>query len=99
MTSQNSPTGRSTDPNIVDARISEKAETFIQWKGTEVCMDIWCECGAELHIDALSAYAFRCPSCNKTFLLGTRVTVAEAPPGHPQEEFALRPELDEGAGS
>lgn len=37
---------------------------FIQWKGTEVCMDFYCECGAHLHFDGFFAYAMRCPHCH-----------------------------------
>lgn len=33
---------------------------FIQWKGTDVCMDFHCDCGAWHHIDAFFVYAVRC---------------------------------------
>jgi hypothetical protein len=36
------------------------AHAFIQWKGTDVCMDFHCECGAHHHIDAEFVYAVRC---------------------------------------
>jgi hypothetical protein len=29
---------------------------WIQWKGTDVCMDIHCECGTLSHIDGEFAY-------------------------------------------
>lgn len=37
---------------------------FIQWKGTDVCMDFHCECGAHHHIDADFVYAVKCYKCN-----------------------------------
>lgn len=29
----------------------ENPYAFIQWKGTDVCMDFHCECGAHCHFD------------------------------------------------
>ena len=34
---------------------------FIQWKGTNVCMDCFCVCGEDMHIDSSFAYAVMCP--------------------------------------
>ena len=34
---------------------------WIQWKGTNVCMDIHCKCGMLTHIDADFAYHVKCP--------------------------------------
>lgn len=36
---------------------------FVQWKGTNVCMDFHCNCGAFCHFDGYFAYAVRCPHC------------------------------------
>jgi len=36
---------------------------FIQWKGTDVCMDFHCDCGAHCHFDGYFAYAVKCPHC------------------------------------
>lgn len=52
-----------------------EADVFIQWKGTEVCMDFTCPCGAEGHVDASFAYFVHCPSCDTVFELGTQVIV------------------------
>lgn len=39
---------------------------WVQWKGTNVCMDVHCEkCGALSHIDAEFAYYIRCPGCGQ----------------------------------
>jgi hypothetical protein len=37
---------------------------FIQWKGTDVCMDFHCECGAFCHFDGDFCYVVQCPHCN-----------------------------------
>lgn len=47
--------------------------TFIQWKGTSVCMDIHCTCGAHSHLDEEFAYYFRCSNCGVVYALGQRV--------------------------
>lgn len=41
------------------------AEThcYIQWKGTDVCMDFRCDCGDGGHFDGYFAYAVKCPGC------------------------------------
>lgn len=36
---------------------------WIQWKGTNVCMDFHCECGAFCHFDGDFAYTVKCPHC------------------------------------
>ena len=41
----------------------DRTHAFIQWKGTDVCMDFYCDCGVDFHIDAFFAYAIKCPSC------------------------------------
>lgn len=46
----------------LDAQHNE-ASAFIQWKGTDVCMDFRCECGASGHFDGFSAYVVKCPDC------------------------------------
>lgn len=37
--------------------------TFLQWKGTDICMDFHCECGADCHFDGFFAYCVKCPHC------------------------------------
>lgn len=43
----------------------DRAQThvFIQWKGTDVCMDFRCECGEDVHIDGMFVYAIECSKC------------------------------------
>lgn len=61
---------------------AQKNNTFIQWKGTAVCMDFTCECGACSHFDAEFLYFIKCPNCEKTFCMGTRVVAIEVLPEH-----------------
>jgi len=51
--------------------LDEKDETepsvFIQWKGTDVCMDFYCDCGAQGHFDGDFAYAVKCQHCGQAW--------------------------------
>lgn len=49
----------------------------IQWKGTDVCMDIVCVCGADAHVDAIFFYHYQCLACGRKFAVGTRVALIE----------------------
>lgn len=42
---------------------------FIQWKGTDVCADGYCECGEQFHIDGISLYAVKCGVCGREYAL------------------------------
>lgn len=55
----------------------EPGSTFIQWKGTEVCMDVVCLCGEGFHLDVDFAYAARCPYCQRVLVFGTQVSVVD----------------------
>ena len=53
-----------SDDRAFDLTVSpEDPNVFIQWKGTNVCMDFYCECGAHCHFDGYFAYAVKCPHC------------------------------------
>ena len=40
---------------------------WIQWKGTDVCIDIHCKCGELSHYDGDFMYFIQCPYCNKIY--------------------------------
>lgn len=50
--------------------IAQGPHGWIQWKGTEVCIDLYCDCGHHGHYDGDFAYAIRCSSCDKVWALG-----------------------------
>lgn len=52
-------------------------ETFIQWKGTDVCLDFHCPCGHHSHWDCDFLYSLRCPKCRKIWRLGSAVQAVE----------------------
>lgn len=57
---------------------------WIQWKGTNVCMDVWCECGQLTHVDADFCYFIECGHCGRKWSVGAHV------PLHPLTEEECR---------
>jgi hypothetical protein len=60
--------------------VGSDASMFIQWKGTDVCLDFTCgACQESTHYDGGFAYFLRCP-CGATYELGTQVAARLLPP-------------------
>lgn len=36
---------------------------YIQYKGTDICLDFTCECGFDAHYDGYGAYVLHCTAC------------------------------------
>lgn len=56
-----------------------KPNAFIQWKGTVVCMDFYCLCGEQFHIDDMFAYAVQCPHCERRYEMSSMIEAREIP--------------------
>lgn len=54
-----------------------KPHGWVQWKGTEVCMDVHCKCGAHIHIDADFAYHVKCPHCGTVYMCNGHIELIE----------------------
>jgi len=52
---------------------SERPYGWIQWKGTDVCMDVHCVCGHHGHVDKDFFYFYKCPKCGKKYAVGAVV--------------------------
>lgn len=50
---------------------------FIQWKGTNVCMDVYCKCGTHFHIDSDFAYYVKCPKCKKIYMCNSHIELIQ----------------------
>lgn len=68
-----------------------KPQVFIQWKGTNVCLDFTCECGHHGHFDGYFAYVLRCTYCGKTWEMPFHLYPRETN----DDEFARDLERDE----
>ena len=82
--------------NFIEDNIDDP-HAFIQWKGTDVCMDFHCDCGAQCHFDGAFAYAVKCPHCGTVWQMPCLVKPRKMKPEHDQYWFdnAQRLEPDE----
>ena len=55
--------------------VEGKPHLWIQWKGTDVCCDIHCSCGAHLHFDGDFLYAFVCGECGQLYETGSYIEI------------------------
>lgn len=53
------------------------AHGWIQWKGTDVCIDLHCACGSHGHCDGYGVYAVRCTDCGRKYVVGQNVKLIE----------------------
>ena len=60
----------------------EGTSVFIQWKGTDVCLDFYCECGASGHLDGDFAYGLRCAECGAEWAMPTNIELVKVADGH-----------------
>lgn len=57
----------------------EGANAYIQWKGTDACLDVRCDCGHDTHMDGDYLYYVRCPKCGTTYMLPHTVPLYRVP--------------------
>ena len=56
-----------------DTQYGDTPHGWIQWKGTNVCMDCYCECGCRFHLDGDFGYHTSCPECGTLYSVGQNV--------------------------
>lgn len=66
---------QSSHIDIEEPLFDGKPHIWLQWKGTDVCCDIHCACGAHLHFDGDFFYFFRCPHCDQHWEVGSHVAI------------------------
>jgi hypothetical protein len=68
-------------------------ENFIQWKGTNICMDFYCKCGYDNHYDGYFAYFVQCSKCSQIYKMAQSIEMEEvdtAAPHDPlKEDFSI----------
>ena len=50
---------------------------LIQFRGTDICMDVHCKCGCHSHIDGCFVYFLECPECGVIYELNGRIELIE----------------------
>lgn len=56
-----------------------KSHGWIQWKGTNVCIDLYCECGEHGHVDEEFFYYYQC-KCGRKYAVGQNVKLIPLTP-------------------
>ena len=56
-----------------------RSNVFIQWKGTSVCFDFYCDCGTDGHFDGYFAYEIKCRDCGAVYAMPSNVCVERLP--------------------
>ena len=57
-----------------------RPDAFIQWKGTDACIDLYCTCGEQFHFDGYFAYELTCGQCGQTYELPNMLRVHPVDP-------------------
>ena len=52
-------------------------KNFIHWKGTDVCIDLYCDCGEHQHFDGDYLYSWVCGNCGTVWEMGTEVSMTK----------------------
>jgi hypothetical protein len=74
---ENKKAKTSDDAWKIQETYTGKPHGWIQWKGTNVCMDVYCKCGAHSHIDASFAYYFKCSDCGAVYMCNGHIELIE----------------------
>lgn len=62
----------------VAARRDKDPTAHIQWQNTEVCLDVQCACGEDLHYDGITTGQVQCPTCSAVWVLTTGLRLRSA---------------------
>lgn len=66
--------------NLQDLR-EDEPHGWIQWKGTDVCMDLHCVCGELSHVDGTFVYHVKCPNCQRVYFCNGHIQLIELEQG------------------
>lgn len=58
----------------------DTCETFIQWKGSDICISVDCACGTSSHYDGDFAYGLKCGRCGAVWTLPVNLTLTRGIP-------------------
>jgi len=61
---------------------------WLQWKGTDVCMDIHCVCGCDSHVHGDFCYHVKCPKCGRIYFCNGHIEFIEVET-HNEDEGTL----------
>ena len=53
--------------------LTESPCGWIQWQGTDACIDFYCTCGAHMHADRDFLFHIKCSACDQVWEVGGHV--------------------------
>lgn len=65
------------DAQNIQEMFKDQPNGWIQWKGTDVCIDIYCECGEQSHYDGKFMYGIKCPHCKREYHVNPHIQLIE----------------------
>lgn len=78
--------------------IPGQSHASLQWKGTNACLDVHCQCGKHGHIDDWFCYFYKCLACGRTYAIGETVRMYECSPEIAADKYTrakIDPRLEE----
>ncbi len=90
METKNKCTGWNSVPILTtEIKSFDRPSGHIQWKGTDVMMDVHCLCGAVGgYVNGMFNYYIKCPECNRVYRVSPYVELVPAVEG---DEYADNP--------
>ena len=82
----------SSDAFEMQEKYEDRPHGRLQWKGTDVCMDAICKCGAVWHIDGYFMDHWKCRDCGTVYACNQHIEMIEIEE-EPEDVFV--PDLDQ----
>ncbi len=64
-------------PPLRDEKDDKRPKIYIQWKGTDACLDLYCVCGEQWHMDEDFLYFVKCPYCGRVYETSCHIAMYE----------------------
>lgn len=61
----------------IQEKYNKKPHGWIQFKGTDICMDVHCKCGNITHVDGYFCYSVKCGKCGQIYFVNGHVEFIE----------------------
>ena len=70
---------KSLESPSIQFDISHDPHGSLQWKGSDIYMDVHCDCGHTSNVKGDSVYFVKCPACNTIYELNGFVQLIKRP--------------------
>jgi hypothetical protein len=66
-----------TEAEEIQETYEGKPHGRLQWKGSDVCMDVHCVCGELAHFDGDYTFFIQCPTCGRIYYCNSHIEFIE----------------------